>query len=214
MGVVCEKCGIENEGTFGSGRFCSRSCANSRIRTEETKQKISESMKKQFLEKGCPEKNELQKEALKKASRAFIEKCKKELMEADFSTLKYDRLRKRLLAENGHICNKCKLTEWLDQPIALEVEHKDGNNQNNTRENLEMLCPNCHAQTETWRGRNKRCNKPKKVSDDEIVDAFIETGNIRQCLIRVGLAPKGANYGRVKRCLTLRGIPYKKNSSV
>ena len=42
----CEKCGKEIDGSFGSGRFCSRSCANSRIRTEELKQRVSKKLKK------------------------------------------------------------------------------------------------------------------------------------------------------------------------
>ena len=42
----CEKCGIEINGSFGSGRFCSRSCANSRIRTEELKKRVSKKLKR------------------------------------------------------------------------------------------------------------------------------------------------------------------------
>lgn len=47
--AICEKCGKTHDGTFGSGRFCSRSCANSRVRTTEIKQKIRRSVYK-FLE--------------------------------------------------------------------------------------------------------------------------------------------------------------------
>ena len=39
--MICEKCGKEHDGSFGSGRFCSRACANSRIRTEELKRRLS-----------------------------------------------------------------------------------------------------------------------------------------------------------------------------
>lgn len=42
---ICEKCGKEHDGKFGSGRFCSRSCANSRTHTQEIKDKISNSLK-------------------------------------------------------------------------------------------------------------------------------------------------------------------------
>lgn len=52
-------------------------------------------------------------------------------------------------------CYNCNNTEWLGQPIPLELEHKDGNNQNGTQENLTLLCPNCHALTDTYRGKNK-----------------------------------------------------------
>ncbi len=54
-----------------------------------------------------------------------------------------------LLKEYGHKCWKCKNTEWNDQPIPLDLEHKDGNGENNSKENIELLCPNCHAQTPT-----------------------------------------------------------------
>lgn len=56
-----------------------------------------------------------------------------------------------LIREHGHQCMRCKLTEWLGQPITLELEHKDGVNSNNDPGNLELLCPNCHSQTPTWR---------------------------------------------------------------
>jgi 5-methylcytosine-specific restriction endonuclease McrA len=43
----------------------------------------------------------------------------------------------------------------LGNPIPLELEHKDGNCTNHNIENLELLCPNCHALTDTYRGKNK-----------------------------------------------------------
>lgn len=44
--MICEKCGCEHDGSFGSGRFCSRACANSRIRTDEIKKKVSLKLKR------------------------------------------------------------------------------------------------------------------------------------------------------------------------
>lgn len=66
------------------------------------------------------------------------------------------RLRLRLLSEGifSHQCNRCKLTEWLNNPIPLELEHKDGDHLNNNLDNLELLCPNCHTLTPTYRGKN------------------------------------------------------------
>jgi hypothetical protein len=67
-------------------------------------------------------------------------------------------LRLRLLKEEvfPHKCNKCDRTEWNGKPIPLELEHKNGNHSDNTLSNLELLCPNCHAQTSTYRGKNIR----------------------------------------------------------
>jgi hypothetical protein len=69
-----------------------------------------------------------------------------------------NQLRKRLLASGlkQHKCEKCGLAEWLGQPIPLELDHIDGDRANNSFENLRILCPNCHAQTDTYRGRNQR----------------------------------------------------------
>lgn len=63
--------------------------------------------------------------------------------------------RDRLLRERGRQCQRCNLTEWLGLPIDVEVDHIDGNAFNNDPANLRILCHNCHAQTPTWRGRNR-----------------------------------------------------------
>ncbi len=68
------------------------------------------------------------------------------------------KLKNRLL-ESGlkeHRCEKCKRTEWEGLPIPLELHHINGDNTDNRIENLQILCPNCHAQTEHYRGKNKK----------------------------------------------------------
>jgi hypothetical protein len=62
-------------------------------------------------------------------------------------------IKKRIVHERGHVCEGCGLTEWRDRAITLELEHKDGDRSNNDPGNLELLCPNCHSQTPTWRRR-------------------------------------------------------------
>lgn len=53
-------------------------------------------------------------------------------------------------------CQTCGCDgEWQNGIIALEVDHIDGDNTNNEISNLRYLCPNCHALTETYRGKNK-----------------------------------------------------------
>lgn len=53
-------------------------------------------------------------------------------------------------------CHSCGLKEWLGEKIPIELEHVDGDSTNNVIENLKFLCPNCHALTPTWRGRNRK----------------------------------------------------------
>lgn len=102
----------------------------------------------------------------------------------------------RVIIEQDFLCNLCKLKTWLDKPITLELEHKDGDRNNNIRENLECLCPNCHSYTPTWRGRN--INR-KKITDDEMIAAIETTSSLRQALISLGMSDKGGNYIRAKR---------------
>lgn len=51
-------------------------------------------------------------------------------------------------------CSECGLTEWRGQPIPLELDHISGNRRDLRVENLRLLCPNCHALTPTYRGKN------------------------------------------------------------
>jgi len=66
------------------------------------------------------------------------------------------KLKQRLLSEGmmSHQCVKCMRTRWHEQPIPLELDHINGNNGDNRLGNLRLLCPNCHAQTPTYRGKN------------------------------------------------------------
>ena len=56
-------------------------------------------------------------------------------------------LRKRLIAEGFKQakCERCDLTEWLNEPIDLELDHINSDPEDNRLENLQILCPNCHA---------------------------------------------------------------------
>jgi hypothetical protein len=80
-----------------------------------------------------------------------------EILSGNHPQYQSNKLRLRLLEENYflHKCYNCNLTEWLGNPIPLELEHKDGNSSNNVLDNLTLLCPNYHSLTATYRGKNK-----------------------------------------------------------
>lgn len=53
-------------------------------------------------------------------------------------------------------CECCNLSEWNGQEINLELHHVDGNRYNNSIENVQLLCPNCHSQTPNFRSKNTK----------------------------------------------------------
>lgn len=77
-------------------------------------------------------------------------------------------LKKRLYAENVKEakCECCGITEWQDKPISLELDHINGINTDNRLENLRILCPNCHSQTHSFRGKNQKSAINKQRLDN------------------------------------------------
>lgn len=68
------------------------------------------------------------------------------------------RLKERLIKEGRlkYQCENCGIAEWLGQPLSLHLDHKNGKNNDHRIENLRFLCPNCHSQTDTYAGKNKK----------------------------------------------------------
>ena len=52
-------------------------------------------------------------------------------------------------------CELCGIIEWLGKKLPFELHHKNGNHFDNSLDNLQILCPNCHSQTDNFRSRNR-----------------------------------------------------------
>lgn len=93
------------------------------------------------------------------------------------SQITSSKIRDQLISEGlkEHRCERCKNTEWEGFPIPLQLHHIDGNHENNSFENLQLLCPNCHSLTDTF------CRKKTKKE-------------VRGCAICGKEITKGATY--------------------
>ena len=123
-----------------------------------------------------------------------------DILEGKIKILYTSTLRKNILKTNilEYKCKRCKINEWEGEILTLEIEHIDGDNWNNKLENLELLCPNCHSLTKTYRKKkNKNQNKP--ISNEDIIKIinFNKNESINKILIELGLDNSGGNYKRI-----------------
>ena len=141
-------------------------------RKEEIQQWIAEKQSKAFMARqlGCNpktinsilEKLELSYEG-NKSGKGLSKSNGRELLLFEYleksTDIQSNKVRKKLLNEGykEHRCECCNLTEWLGDPIPLELHHIDGDRNHNELSNYQLLCPNCHAKTDSYRGKN--CSK-------------------------------------------------------
>lgn len=82
------------------------------------------------------------------------------------STLKKRLLKEGLLKNQCYICGQ--LPEWNGKPLALQIDHMNGVSNDNRLENLRILCPHCHSQTDNFAGKNKSDRKPRLPKKSEL----------------------------------------------
>lgn len=80
-----------------------------------------------------------------------------EILNGDHPTYQTLKLKNRLIKEKvlEDRCVLCNINEWQEKKLCLQLDHIDGNNHNHKIDNLRLLCPNCHSQTDTWCGKKK-----------------------------------------------------------
>lgn len=170
MMYICEKCGKEVTNKYGSGRFCSKSCANSRTHSKETREKIKNSLKNNFEHIEFNGKMITKNSYLKKLKQNQISYNKKHLLAeqihlssspySDFDVAyqnsgsakdcyyftKHDSDNKiidRCIVPIYRYVIECKLGRKLGYNEV--VHHVDGNHFNNSIDNLMVLDRSTHV---------------------------------------------------------------------
>lgn len=199
---ICPKCGAEHN---LHGTFCSRTCSNSRVFSKESREKKSRAAKRYVAENkdliSLRRKNRSKRGAGKWSEE--IKQLRRNKREHRLRTVPFEELNKTerrdflLIEQNMKCAGGCGITErWNGKYLRFELDHIDGNRQREDRSNLRLICPNCHQQTPTYKGRN--C-KDKKVTDDQIAKCAIKSSSIYECLKLLNMSKHGKNYNRVRR---------------
>lgn len=79
-----------------------------------------------------------------------------DILEGKHPSYQTFKLRNRLISEGIKVnkCEICGISDWNGKEISIQLDHIDGNSHNHLLDNLRMICPNCHSQTETYCGKN------------------------------------------------------------
>lgn len=164
---TCTNCGASLSYEERHKKFCNSSCSatfNNKKRSEN----------KQIIKNNCMTCNkELSTEKGSFCNSVcqqqfYYNEYIKQWLQGDDVSFSKPRVKKYLLEKQNFKCDVCGITDWCDKPIVLDLEHKDGDSTNNKVDNLCLICPNCHSQTDTYKGKNKgngRFNRRKRYAD-------------------------------------------------
>jgi hypothetical protein len=166
--MVCENCGKDHDGSYGSGRFCNQKCAKG-FSTLKDRKEINK--KKSITMGGTGNLKEKLSNCLycgeklgwdnKKfcngvhSSKYYQEKKWKEIdSNGNCCNMTNKSIRLYLIDRKGYKCELCGISKWKDEPVPLVLDHIDGNSDNNNLINFRLICRNCDGLLPTFSGRN------------------------------------------------------------
>jgi hypothetical protein len=162
--LKCKQCDKILPYDIKSNIFCSHSCAathnNSLRGNKEPKNSENKPRKYLFrkLNYSCLHCGTIKEYSSANSNKYCSHTCQqlhRRKQQIEDGTASSRTLKRYLIDTHGYRCWLCGITEWNGKSIVLELEHVDGNSENNEIGNLSILCPNCHSQTPTYKAKNK-----------------------------------------------------------
>lgn len=104
-----------------------------------------------------------------------------DILAGKYPSYQTNKLKNRLLLEGikENKCEECGLSDiWNGKKIILQLDHTNGQSNDHRLENLRLLCPNCHSQTNTFSGRNAR--RPERTKLQIKIDKSRQSGIVRR----------------------------------
>lgn len=176
---LCLQCSEEFDCLISEKRkFCSMSCSRTFLNLKASDEKIKKD--NSIIQKNgkifricesCNSEYEIDRNYMYLKRKYCSIKCQKKLQrEIKFNEIMNgvdhgsNMAKKFLIQTHGEKCMKCGWCEKnpLSNKVPIELEHKDGNSENNNLHNLELLCPNCHSLTKTYKALNKGNGRHKR----------------------------------------------------
>lgn len=139
--------------------YCSQSCSAKLLNSSrgfilsENKFFICLFCNKEFRAKGTDEHKYCSRKCMKDF---WWQETKNKIITDGYDTSSNHKVAKKLLIElSGGKCQICNLFEWIGQPMPLVLDHISGHSEDGSLSNLRVICNNCDALTDTYKGRNK-----------------------------------------------------------
>lgn len=156
-------CGFCGKPVYGGKSFCNHSCASKKHKNREGTGNVhfcicGKRVKTKFCSIGCQHKNEFD-EYIRKWLNGEVSggnKGERGIVSAHVRKWLYERAENKCeaLLPDGSRCGWSRKNQTTGK-IPLSVHHKDGNSENHSPENLQVLCPCCHSLTDNYGGSNR-----------------------------------------------------------